>query len=284
MNKQTPVSLLIVEDDLDIADMLKAYFHVQGYEVSTVHFGEDGVKACVETPPDLVILDIRLPDIDGFEVARQLKANRKTQDIPVIFLTEKRQREDRLQGLSLSADDYVTKPFDIQELRLRVRNTLLRHQRGHLMNAITGLPERQLMTEEIEKRLILGDFMLAMVTIKNLQAFRDVYGFIASDDLLRAIVIMLREGLTHAAGEHTYLAQLDAETFVLIYPILDDQSMLDRIQNRVMKSFDYFYNERDREAGRFEHQLGLGIYQWMIRSGSMNLQSILMEMDKVRLG
>lgn len=284
MNKQTPASLLIVEDDLDIADMLKAYFHVQGYDVSTVHFGEDGVKACVETPPDLVILDIRLPDIDGFEVARQLKANRKTQDIPVIFLTEKRQREDRLQGLSLSADDYVTKPFDIQELRLRVRNTLLRHQRGHLMNAITGLPERQLMTEEIEKRLILGDFMLAMVTIKNLQAFRDVYGFIASDDLLRAIVIMLREGLTHAAGEHTYLAQLDAETFVLIYPILDDQSMLDRIQNRVMKSFDYFYNERDREAGRFEHQLGLGIYQWMIRSGSMNLQSILMEMDKVRLG
>jgi DNA-binding response OmpR family regulator len=76
-------TILIVEDDLDIADMLNAYFRVQGYEVLTVNWGEDGVRACQTNAPDLVILDIRLPDIDGFEVARRLRANRrKTKEIP----------------------------------------------------------------------------------------------------------------------------------------------------------------------------------------------------------
>lgn len=279
MSKQSPASLLIIEDDLDIADMLNAYFHVQGYDVETVNWGEDGVRICQNNPPDLVILDIRLPDIDGYEVARRLKANRKTHDIPIIFLTEKRQREDRLQGLSLNVDDYITKPFDIQELRLRVRNTLLRHQRGILTNAVTGLPERQLITEEIEKRLLLGDFTLILVSIKNLSAFREVYGFIASDDLLRAVVIMLRDILNQHASQFTFLGQLAEENFILMLPIHEPEVLLQRLQQSIKKSFDYFYNERDRESGRFEHQLRLNVHHWIVRTGSMNLQALLSEVD-----
>ncbi|MEJ5224581.1 MAG: response regulator, partial [Anaerolineales bacterium] len=78
--------ILIIEDDLDVADMLGSYFRVQGYDVSTVNWGEDGVKTAQTILPNLVILDIRLPDIDGFEVARRLRTTRKTQDIPIIFL------------------------------------------------------------------------------------------------------------------------------------------------------------------------------------------------------
>jgi DNA-binding response OmpR family regulator len=118
--------ILIVEDDLDVADMLNAYFRVQGYEIFTVNWGEDGVRACQSSRPDIVILDIRLPDIDGYEVARRLRSDRRTADIPIIFLTEKRDRSERLQGLELGADDYITKPFDVQELRLRIRNALRR--------------------------------------------------------------------------------------------------------------------------------------------------------------
>jgi len=85
-----------------------------------VNWGEDGVRACQTSRPDIVILDIRLPDIDGYEVARRLRSNRRTADIPIIFLTEKRDRSERLQGSwNLGADDYITKPFDVQELRLR---------------------------------------------------------------------------------------------------------------------------------------------------------------------
>src|SRR5574338_752786 len=142
-------TILIVEDDLDIADMLNAYFRVQGYEVNTVNWGEDGVRACQIQSPDLVILDIRLPDIDGFEVARRLRGGRKTKMIPIIFLTEKRERGDRLRGLELQADDYITKPFDIQELRLRMRNALQRSKQGSLTNPVTGIPEGSLVDEAI---------------------------------------------------------------------------------------------------------------------------------------
>lgn len=83
--EQAKSTLLIVEDDLDIADMLNAYFRVQGYEVQTVNWGEDGVQFCQTNPPDLVILDIRLPDMDGFEVARRLRSSRKTKEIPSSF-------------------------------------------------------------------------------------------------------------------------------------------------------------------------------------------------------
>ncbi|MCC6146571.1 MAG: response regulator, partial [Anaerolineaceae bacterium] len=131
-------TLLIVEDDLDIADMLNAYFRAHGYEVLTVNWGEDGVEACQANPFDLVILDIRLPDIDGFEVARRLRTHRRTKHVPIIFLTEKRERSARLQGLELQADDYITKPFDVQELRLRVQNSLERGRRAPLTNPVTG--------------------------------------------------------------------------------------------------------------------------------------------------
>ena len=113
--------ILIVEDDLDVAEMLNAYFRVQGYEVFTVNWGEDGVRAAQTVLPDLLILDIRLPDIDGYEVARRVRTDRHTSQIPIIFLTEKRERIDRLQGFEVGADDYITKPFDVQELRLRVQ-------------------------------------------------------------------------------------------------------------------------------------------------------------------
>jgi DNA-binding response OmpR family regulator len=129
-------SLLIVEDDLDIAEMLDAYLRVQGYEVQVVNWGEDALEYCRLHSPDIVILDIRLPDIDGFEVAHRLRTNRLTKDIPIIFLTERRNRSDRLQGLELGADDYLTKPFDVQELQLRVRNALRRNAQGALTNQL----------------------------------------------------------------------------------------------------------------------------------------------------
>ncbi|MFN7209434.1 MAG: response regulator transcription factor, partial [Aggregatilineales bacterium] len=116
--------IMIVEDDPDLSELLQNFFTVQGYEVFSAAWGEEGVRLTREYAPDLVMLDIRLPDIDGYEVCRRIRTNRRTQDIPVIFLTEKRDRVDKLTGLELGVVDYITTPFDIQELRLRVRNVL----------------------------------------------------------------------------------------------------------------------------------------------------------------
>lgn len=150
-------TLLIVEDDPEVADMLNAYFRDQGYFVASVNWGKDSVNACRTSHPDRVILDIRLPDIDGFEVARSLRSYRPTKCIPIIFLTKKRNRADRVQGLEIGADDHITKPFDIHELRLRAQNTLHRSIPGGLTNPVTNLPEGTLVDERLNQCLQNND-------------------------------------------------------------------------------------------------------------------------------
>lgn len=245
-NKQT---LLVVEDDLDIADMLNAYFRVQGYEVHTVNWGEDGVRACQTALPDLVILDIRLPDIDGFEVARRLRTNRKTNAIPIIFLTEKRERSDRLRGLELQADDYITKPFDIQELRLRVRNALGRSQQQPLTNLVTGLPEGALLDESLEAALASTDPVFTLVTIQNLDRYRDLYGFVAADDLLRTAAIMLKDALREHGEAGAFLGQLRPDWFILNASIQGMPALKERISRQLDPSLSVFFSDEHRTSG-----------------------------------
>lgn len=249
--KDEKPTILIVEDDLDIADMLNAYFRVQGYEVQTVNWGEDGLHSCQTEPPDLVILDIRLPDIDGFEVAKRLRRSRKTRDIPIIFLTEKRERSDRLKGLELQADDYVTKPFDIQELRLRVRNALLRSRQGSLTNPVTGLPEGSLVDEALYTGLGRPDSAVIVVTLRNLNRFREVYGFVASDDLLRAVSLMMRDTIRDFGMNEDFIGHLSPADFLIITRQPQVGSLSDRVRKRLEQSFDYFYSDQDRELGTF---------------------------------
>ena len=248
MNEAKP-TLLIVEDDLDIADMLNAYFRVQGYEVLAVNWGEDGVRACQSGAPDLVILDIRLPDIDGFEVARLLRNNRKTKEIPIIFLTEKRERGSRLKGLELKADDYITKPFDIQELRLRVRNALQRAKQGSLTHAVTGLPEGSMVDEALSQCLTRPDAVLLVVALRNLNRFREAYGFVASDDLLRAVSLMITDSVHEEGAEGDFLGHLSTTDFLIITRTSAVTAMRERIKRRLEQSFDYFYSDQDREKG-----------------------------------
>lgn len=239
--------LLIVEDDLDVADMLNAYFRVQGYEVFTVNWGEDGLRACQASRPDLVILDIRLPDIDGYEVARQLRANRRTADIPIIFLTEKRERSDRLQGLELGADDYVTKPFDVQELRLRVRNAMMRARQDTLTNPVTSLPDGTLVDERLGDCLRRLDWVMVIISLGNLDSFRETYGFVASDDVLRAVSLMIQNAVRELGGHEDFLGHLDTTDFVLITKTDRAAAIQERVRSRLEQSMDYFYPIKDRE-------------------------------------
>lgn len=244
--------ILVVEDDLDVADMLNAYFRVQGYEVLTANWGEDAIRACSATLPDLVILDIRLPDIDGFEVARRLRTNRRTKEIPIIFLTEKRSRQDRLQGLGLGADDYITKPFDVQELRLRVRNALRRSTQGALTNPVTNLPEGVMVEERLAECLEKDGWSLLVISLLNLENFREAYGFVASDDVLRAISLMINNAVHDAGGGNNFVGQLTNTSFIIIAHPSIFTELNERIHNRLAQSLDYFYplKDRDRDTGK----------------------------------
>ena len=132
--------ILVVEDDFDISNMLRIYFTGQGYQVEVAARGGDALAICRRKLPDLIVLDIMLPDMDGYSVCRELRMATRTSHIPVIFLTQKDERSDKIAGLELGADDYITKPFDIEELKLRVRSAIRAHQRLNMTDPRTGLP------------------------------------------------------------------------------------------------------------------------------------------------
>ncbi len=247
-------SLLIVEDDQDIADMLDAYFRVQGYEVMVANWGEDGVKQSQNQQPDLVILDIRLPDFDGYEVARRLRANRRTQDIPIIFLTEKREREDRLRGLALQAEDYITKPFDIQELRLRVRNALRRNTRGSLTNPVTNLPDGDLVDERLRECMQSRGWGILVIVLDHFDQFRETNGFVAADDLLRAVAMMLHDTIREHGSPNDFIGHLTPNSFILVVDSASLDLLKERIQKRMDVSTDYFYRNEDRQSEAFQQE------------------------------
>lgn len=243
--------ILIVEDDTDLVDMLSAYFRVQGYEVRTASWGEDAVRSAVDNPPDLALLDIRLPDIDGFEVCRRLRQVRRTQNLPVIFLTEKRERHDRLSGLELGAVDYITKPFDVQELRLRVRNVLRRASFQTMVNPITGLPEGPLVMEKLETMLHQPNWGVVLAGVRNLSPFRDKYGFVASDDVARAVSLMLVKTLQEQQNgepESDFIGHVDSADFVIITTADKASRLARKCEMRLEPSLPYFYPAVDREG------------------------------------
>ena len=243
--------ILIVEDDLDLAEMLNAYFRVQGYEVQTAAWGEEAVRMTQESPPDLVVLDIRLPDIDGYEVCRRLRTHRRTQDVPIIFLTEKRERVDKLSGLELGVVDYIAKPFDIQELRLRVRNALRRASQASLVNPVTNLPEGPVVDEALSKLLLSEDsWAILLITIMGLENFRELYGFVASDDVLRAVSLMVNNAVRDLGGEEDFIGHLAPHDFIIVTGEENLDAIRERVELRLKQSMEYFYPLKDRDKAR----------------------------------
>jgi DNA-binding response OmpR family regulator len=174
-------TLLIIEDDPDTSEMLRVYFEAQGYKVVTAATGQVGLDKCRTEQPDLILLDVRLPDLDGFEVGKHLQDDVRTSRLPVIFVTERRERDDRIAGLKLGAIDYITKPFDVQELRLRVRNALRRA--GSQNNPITGLPGDKLTNDRLSLMLERDAWMVLGINVVGLDKFNEIYGFVARDDV-----------------------------------------------------------------------------------------------------
>lgn len=243
---KTGQKIFIVEDDADLSEMLTAYFRVQGYNVDHAMRGEDAVQKILEFGPDIVVLDIRLPDIDGYEVCRRLRKNRRTQHLPVLFLTEKREREDKLTGLELGAVDYITKPFDIQELRLRVRNALRRTQPDTKVNSITGLPEGPTVREQIERVVQGSNWGIVLAGISGLNKFRDRYGFVAADDVSRAVTLMLNNASKELGDEDDFIGHADTGDFLVITSADRVKKLARRCQMRLEASIPYFYPALDR--------------------------------------
>ena len=241
--------LLVVEDDIDIGNMLKIYFSGMDFDVDVAVRGSDALEKTKQVLPHLIVLDIMLPDIDGYEVCRNLRTNMRTSHIPVIFLTQKDERSDKLQGLELGADDYITKPFDIEELKLRVQGAIKRAERESLTDPRSGLPAGRLIEEQLRRIIREKDWALIDARVNHFEPFKDVYGFVAGDDVLRFTAMLVGEVVDELGASTDFIGHAGGDNFIIITASDKASAIRDRIKERFNEEVLTHYNFMDRQQG-----------------------------------
>lgn len=241
--------LLIVEDEVDISNLLKIYFSNLGYEIETAYKGGEALEKTQSNLPDLIILDINLPDFDGYEVCRQLRGKMRTSNIPIIFLTQRDERSDRLQGLELGADDYVTKPFDFDELKLRVQGAIRRAERERLTDPRTGLPSGRLIEEQLREVIQKTDWAYLDIAINEFESFSEVYGFVAADDALRFTSMLINDVLETSERKGDFLGHIGGKNFVVITSSEKSKALKNALKDKFALDIQSQYSFTDRNNG-----------------------------------
>lgn len=241
--------LLIVEDDFDISNMLRIYFSGQGYEVDVAPRGSVALEKTRQNLPHLIILDIMLPDIDGFEVCRNLRTSTRTSHVPIIFLTQKDERSDKLQGLELGADDYVTKPFDIEELKLRVQRAITRAEQQSLTDPRSGLPAGRMIEDQLRQVIRRQNWALMDARLNYFEPFKEVYGFVAGDDVLRFTGMLMGEVVDQLGSPNDFIGHAGGDNFIIITSEEAASAIRKRLKERFAEVVLTHYNFMDREQG-----------------------------------
>ena len=248
--RQGPRRLLVVEDDADTANLLKIYFSTHNYEVQVAASGAEALAEVQRRVPDLVLLDIVLPDphLDGYAVLKSLRSSPRTNYVPVVFLTGKKLQADQVTGLSLGAQDYVVKPFDLEELRLRLKNILIRSEREHLTDPRTDLPTGRLADEQMRSVSGRAGWTVLTCRIESFQPFVDLNGFAAGDDVLKFAAQLLHEVAGQAGTPQDLMVHPANDTFVLLTGG-DAPALAERLRARFNQDVLVHYGFMDREQG-----------------------------------
>lgn len=240
--------ILIVEDDAELAELLTASLNAHGFEALAAGTGAEAMQRAADEEFQLVILDILLPDTTGYDLCNRLRSQRRTQEWPILFLTEKRGRDDRLHGLELGVVDYITKPFDMTELRLRIRNALQRASQHSTMNAVTELPDAPLVALRLAALPERADpWALVIVAADGLEALRETYGFLAADELMRALALIAQGTVRDLGGQGDFAGHYDATTLLIFTSLSRAPYIRDRIAERVARTLAGLYQPLDGE-------------------------------------
>jgi CheY-like chemotaxis protein len=246
--------ILAVEDDPDISKMLRIYFDSQGYEVLVAARGSEALDICRKKLPNVVVLDIQLPDIDGYEVCRSLRSNTRTSYVPIIFLTQKDERSDKIAGLELGADDYITKPFDIEELKLRVENAIRRSRQTALTHPVTNLPAGKLIEEQLKRvKDSSVPWRLLYFGIRNINAFREARGPSHVNEVLVFLADVMREAVEAHGTLNDFIGQASDNDFIIITTAKAAPVICNGVMGRFNEESVTFYDFQDRGKGYLEY-------------------------------
>jgi len=216
--------------------------------VRTAHDGAMALDLVKRYRPDLMILDVMMPDIDGVEVTRRVRADPVTTNLPIILLTAKGQAPDKVLALQAGADDYVVKPFDTMELVARVQNTLRRSREFREVSPLSGLPGNHRILREVGDRLKMGEpFAVCYCDIDGFKAVNDVYGFARGDEFIVALARKLLDAV--ASRPSAFVGHVGGDDFVLICNPADVQALTEQAVGEFEEAADALYDPADRERG-----------------------------------
>ena len=210
-------TVLVVDDDIDVARFIEVNLRLEGFDVMVAHDGEEAQRVIADQLPDLALLDVMMPRVDGVELCRRLRSDPLTASLPVIMLTAKSLSADKVVGLTAGADDYIIKPLDTLELIARVRSTLRRNAEMRAVSPLTGLPGNYRINEEIASRWNgTTSFAVCHVDLDNFKAFNDRYGWLRGDDVITLLATSLKAAAGEVGPPVPFLGHVGGDDFVII--------------------------------------------------------------------
>ncbi len=209
--------ILVVDDDPDILRVVQVNLQLHGYMVMTARSGAEALLHVESRRPDLAIVDLMMPHMDGLELTRRLRADPMVTALPIIVLTAKALTSDKVAGLAAGADDYIVKPFDTSELVARVKATLRRIQEAREVSPLTGLAGNTRIQQEINDRLHAGtEYAVCYIDIDRFKSVNDAYGFARGDEFISALARSLRRATIAAGLPPAFLGHVGGDDFVVV--------------------------------------------------------------------
>jgi diguanylate cyclase (GGDEF)-like protein len=255
-----PQTILVVDDDPNIARVIEVTLRSAGYDVAVAADGQEALEKAGELRPDLVLLDVIMPRIDGFEVARRLRKNIRTSNTCIIMLTAKALSADTVTGLQSGADDYVIKPFDPIELVARVKGTLRRAKKMLNLSPLTGLPGNISIQEEIERQVReRRSFAVLYCDLDNFKTYNDQKGFVRGDRLIQATARIIQDAIVEFEPGEGFVGHVGGDDFVAVV----NPDIAEQVAKRICERFDGsrsgFYESEDLDRGfiRMEDRKGV---------------------------
>ena len=257
-----PETILVVDDDPDIARFVEVNLRSAGYDVAVAGDGEEALEKAGDLRPDLVLLDVMMPRIDGFEVAQRLRKNPQTSSTSIIMLTAKALSADKVTGLQSGADDYIIKPFDPIELLARVKGTLRRAKEMRNLSPLTGLPGNIRIQEEIERQVREArPFAVLYCDLDNFKTYNDQKGFVRGDRMIQSTARIIQDAVVEFDGSEGFVGHVGGDDFVAVV----DPEIAEQVAKRIAAKFDEtradFYDPEELERGHVRMEDRKGVLQ-----------------------